>query len=256
MVSERGSPQQGERSPHYDPVVNLHVEHDAARLARITGASRAACDGVILRHGDASQVLASTHRDNPLAGNWLLDVDAPGSRAVAWSGTLADGLFERDLRTWTAPGRRAFADFCDALAPQLATHSRTLCFHPHARHVLNDVPSCLGFLRDRAGQPFEIAFAPASLLESSMLDRIEEHLQRQFESLGHQCAMLLLHDVRVVSDGDEEARCEAAELGQGLLPRDLVISLIRDHLRPEMPIVIDGRGGGASITRQIEWLMG
>jgi hypothetical protein len=164
-------------------------------------------------------------------------------------------LFESDPRTWGRPGREALSRFCDELANQLRVCERTLCFHPHARHVLNDVPSCLTFLRNRAGQSFEIALAPASLLEPSMMDRLDEHLQRHFESLGGSCAMVLLSDVRIVG-GDAEQRCEPAILGEGLMQRDLVRSLLRAHVPEETPIVIDGRPGGAAIARQIEWLTG
>ena len=164
--------------------MNLFIEHDAATLARMTGSPHPHCQTIIVKHGNASTVLASSHAGNPLAGDWLADLDAPGDRILCWSGTLADELFESDPRTWGSSGREALGRFCDDVLSQVKAHDRTLCFHPHARHVLNDVPSCLTFLRGRAGQPFEVALAPASLLEPSMLDRLDEHLQRQFEIAG------------------------------------------------------------------------
>ena len=236
--------------------MNLFIEHDAATLARLTGsAATPHCQSIIVKHGLASSVLASSHAGNPLSGDWLADLDAPGDRILCWSGTLADEPFEGDPRTWGGPGREALSRFCDELAGQLQACERTLCFHPHARHVLNDVPSCLTFRRGREGQPFEIALAPASLLEPSMMDRLAEHLQRQFESLGRECAMVLMNDVRIAGD-DDNPRCEPAILGDGLMQRDLVRSLLRDHVPAEVPIVIDGRQGSTAIARQIEWLTG
>ncbi len=237
--------------------MNLFIEHDAATLARLTGSPTPDFHSIIVKHGDASSVLASSHAGNPLSHDWLVDVDeAPGDRILCWSGTLADELFEGDPRTWGRPGREALSGFCDELARQLWTCDRRLCFHPHARHVLNDVPSCLKFLYSRDGQPFEIALAPASLLEPSMMDRLDEHLQRQFESLGGECAMVLMCDVRIAGDDDDGQRCEPVALGEGLMRRDLVRSLLRDHVPAEIPIVIDGRQGSPAIARQIEWLNG
>ena len=244
------------RQIHYDSAVRIFIEHDAATLARLTGAPRPACESIIVEHGNASNVLASVLAGNPLGGDWLFDVDSPGDRIVSWSGTLAEGLFESDPRTWGRPGREALSRFCDEIGVQLKSHQRRLCFHPHARHALNDIPSCLTFLRDRSSLPFDIALAPASLLVPSMLDRLEDHLQRHFESLGAQCAIVLLSDVRVVDAGDDESRCEPSLLGEGLLPRDLVRSLLSAHVPPATPIVVDGRQGSGAIARQLEWLAG
>lgn len=235
--------------------MNLFIEHDAATLARLSGSPPPDCQTIIVKHGDASNVLASSHAGNPLSGDWLVDLDVPGDRILCWSGTLAPELFESDPRTWGRVGREALSGFCGEVESQLKAHDLHLCFHPHARHVLNDVPSCLTFLHSRMGQPFEIALAPASLLEPSMLDRLDEHLQRQFEALGGHCAMVLLRDVRVIG-GDDDQRSEPAILGDGLLQRDQVRSLLRDHVPAETPIVIDGRHGSAAIARQMEWLTG
>lgn len=236
--------------------MKIFIEHDAATLARLSGAARPACDGIIVEHGNASNVLASVLAGNPLGGDWLFDVDSPGDRIVSWSGTLAEGLLDSDPRTWGRPGRAALGEYCDDIAKQLQAHHRRLCFHPHARHVLNDIPSCLTFLRDRSSQPFDIALAPASLLEPSMLDRLDDHLQRHFESLGAQCAMVLMNDVRVADTGEDEPHCMPAALGEGLFPRDLVRSLLAAHVPPATPIVLDGRQGSAAIARQLEWLTG
>ncbi len=236
-------------------MLNLYIEHDARALARLTGAASAPdCDTIILKHGDASTVLASSHRGNPLgeAGeHWMLNIDSPTKRTIAWSGTLASDLFAADARTWLRPGREAFARFCDEIEPQLLRHDRKMCFHPHARHVLNDVPSCMAFQKERDSRgAFEVALAPASMLEPVMLDQVEDHLQRQFESLGGTCALVLLSDVQVAEGEDGESRCGAVPLGEGVLPRDVVLRLLREWVPATTPIVIQGR----AIERQLQWL--
>jgi hypothetical protein len=233
-------------------VLNLYVEYDARMLARLAGSAAAPnCDTVILRHGDASDVLASRHGGNPLRDAWLLDLDTPGRRVLAWSGTLADDLFASDPRTWRRPGQQAFARFCQDLRPQLLQHGRTLCFHPHARHVLNDVPSNLSFLNQLGeGGPFEVALSPASLLEPVMLNDVEDHLQRQFEALGARCAMVLLSDVVVEEDEAGEQWCRPVPLGQGALPQATIMRLMRDFVPPATPIVIAGN----ALAQQLEWL--
>lgn len=234
--------------------MNIHIMHDAATLAAISGAASPSCESIIIRRGDASAVLASSHAGNPLAHYWLFDIESPGQFVLAWSGTPSDDLFERDPRAWTKPGRDAFARFCDEVVPQLTRHQRSLCFRPHARHVLNDAPSCLTFLRERAGQPFAIALDPVAMLEPSMVDRVDEHLERQFESLGPRCAMVILSDVQVAKAEEDDSRCEPIALGSGLLPRDRVLALLREHVPDATPIVIDGRQGGKAIREQLAWL--
>lgn len=231
--------------------MNLFIEHNAATIAHISGQQTPSCDSLIIKRGKADDVLAAVIGDNPLSRSWLFDLDLPSSRVMTWSGTLADDLFASDPRTWMRPGREAFDAFCNDIAPQLEQHQRRLCFHPHSRHVLSDVQSCAKFLRDRENEPFEIALAPASLLEPSMMTHVEDHLRRMFETLGGTCAMLLLHDVRICNNGEDgEAHCEAAALGDGLLPRDLVAALIEQHVPRNTPIVLLPE----RLDRQLAWL--
>lgn len=234
--------------------MNVFVEHDAATLAAMAGAPRPGCDGLIVRHGGADDVLAATLRGNPLdrREGWLIDSELPSRRMVCWSGSLSEeGLFERHPANWLKPGREALAEFCRELAPQLADAGWRLCFQPHARHVLSDPQSCLNLLREFDGGPFEAALSPATMLEPSMLKSIEDHLRRMFEGLGPRCAMVTLSDV-VIDESAEEARCELAPLGQGLLPRGVVLDLLRNHVPEGTPIVI----GPRSLGDQLAWLAG
>lgn len=223
----------------------IFIEHDAKVLADMAGIERIGCDGVIIKLGSPGDVLACSVRSNPLQGNWLLDGEAPGDRVISWSGTLGEALFDAHPATWLGPGHDALAKFCDELVPQLERHGKTICFQPHARHVLNDPHSSATFLEQRDDQPFEIALAPASMLEASMLETIAEHLERTFERLGAACSLLILSDVQ--SDGDQ---LTMVPLGQGEMPRDLLLELIERHVPAQTPIVLQP----GDLDEQMRWL--
>lgn len=229
-------------------MANIFIQHDARIIASLTGRETPQCDSLIIKHGDPGIVLASVLDSNPLSQHWLLDVDLPGSRVVTWSGTLGTELFERERRTWMLPGAEALKAFCDSVGPQLVPHERTICFQPHARHVLSDPQSCLRFLLEREEEPFEIALAPASMLEQSMLGRVEDHLFRAFDALGDRCAMLVLRDVQ--PGDDDEAPLATVPLGRGVLPRDVVHELIERFVPEGTPVVLDAQ----LIEEQIAWL--
>lgn len=228
--------------------MKIYVEHDAKVLANLSGVQAPGCDGIVTRHGQADDVLASTMRSNPLGGQWLFDIDAPGDWVVSWSGTLAEDLFQPHPMTWLSPGHEALGSFCDEIAPQLARHGKTLIFQPHSRHVLNDPHSCRTFLEQRDGQPFAVALAPASMIEVSMLSELEDHLHRVFELLGGRCAAVMLRDVQQ-DEVDDQQICECP-LGDGLLPRELVQSLLDQHVPAEVPVVLQP----GKIEQQLAWL--
>lgn len=230
--------------------MNIHVEYDASTLVTLGITADPACDGVILKQGEPDSVLASTVRSNPLTGGWLADLTAPGGRIVGWSGTLAPELFDAHPMTWLPPGRQAFDAFCDEISEQLEKSDKRLCFHPHCRHVLCDPTSCLAFGKQREGEPFEIALAPADLFEPVMLDDIEDHLTRAFEMLGSECSMVMLSDVEVSEEDSGEESCRAVPLGQGMMPRDHVRKLVAECLPPDVPIVLMPR----DMSAQLAWL--
>lgn len=233
------------------------------------GLSALACDGVVMRHGETQEVLACRVDANPLLdfcdsergidssneAAWIFDPGLPSAsrpRLLSWSGTLAGGLFDQDPRNWTAPGRRAFDAFCDRVRPAFERHGWTLCFRPHARHVLSDVKGCRDFLARRTGQSFEIALAPASMLEASMLERIDDHLERFFAGLGSVAAMVILEDVRPAQPADDDRPLERVALGEGIFSATRLRSLLREHVSPETPVVLRG----ATLEAQRRWLMG
>jgi hypothetical protein len=228
--------------------MNIYVHHDAKALARLVGATHPCCEGVFLGHGAiAGEVLASFADGNPLDETWALDVELPGPRIVVWSGTLATSLFGEEPRTWMRAGRDAFRAFCDAAAPTLVARGRSLAFRPHARHVLSDVQGCISFTRERNGQPFELAVGPTDLLTVPMLDDIADHLSRIIATLAPVTSMFLLHDI--VVDGD---LLKPVPLGQGILPREVLRTLLAEHAPADLPIVLLPQ----SIAEQRAWIEG
>ncbi|MCZ6837377.1 MAG: hypothetical protein O7G85_16500 [Planctomycetota bacterium] len=229
--------------------MKIYVEHDAATLKLLGISDDPACDGIIVRHGAPNEILASTNRSNPLGDGWLADVTSPGDTIVSWSGTLAKELFESNPMTWLKTGVETFTAFCDEVASQLEKHGKTICFHPHSRHVLNDPPSCLAFTKDRQG-PFGFALAPAELFEPSMIDDVDDHLTRIFETMGAKCSMVILHDIQGPDHGDQEGACEAVPLGQGIMPRSHVLKLIDSWVPDDTPIVLMA----GPMEEQLSWL--
>jgi hypothetical protein len=226
--------------------MNLYLHHDAKALARLVGATYPCCEGIFVGHGRlAGRPLASFADGNPLSEDWALDIELPGDHIVCWSGTLADELFGDEPRTWMREGHAAFRAFCDAAAPTLVAQSRTVAFRPHARHVLSDVQGCVNLLREREGQPFEVAVGPVDLLTPSMLGDVEDHLHRIISTLAPRAAMFLLHDGVV-----EGEILRPVPLGQGVLPRDLVRSLLRDYAPADLPIVLLPQ----DLQTQLGWL--
>jgi hypothetical protein len=210
------------------------------RLGAIQAAGAASPLRTVVAADDPAAVVASVHDGNPLGDEGPAPADlarAPADRVLLWSGTLADDPFGASHPpNWMGPGRAALDRFCAAAAPGLSAAGRTLCFHPHARHVLNDVPSCLTFLREHAGEPLEIALAPASLIEPSMLDVLEDHLERIFDHLGPRCRVVVLEDVAAGDRADDA--CRRVPLGHGRLPRDHVRRLLDAFVPDDADLVL------------------
>ena len=200
----------------------------------------------IVAPDDPNDLLALVRRVNPLAGELAVDDDIGAKRIVTWSGTLGPDLFTAHPANWLRPGHDSLRDVCRSLAPRLSERSMTVCFHPHCRHVLSDAPSCVTFLNDLAGEPFEIALAPASMLEPSMMVDLDDHLRRIFEALGPRAAAVFMSDVTEGADG----LIEAVPLGQGKLPRETVIRLLGDHVPRGTPVIVIDR----DLDAQRDWL--
>jgi hypothetical protein len=217
----------------------VHLLHDAKVLARMVGVEAPCCAQVAMSTEGEARAFAAFVDGNPLSpGGWLVDVDAPSTRLVSWSGTMADELFGDDPHTWMRAGQDRLKAFLDEVAPALRQHGRTLCFRPHHRHVVGDVHSAVKLLRERAGEPFEALLSPGDMLAPSMLGTVEDHLVRMFAHLGPVAAAVLLFDVAEAPDTGETGLLAARPLGQGRLPMDLVARLLADHVPPEVPVIL------------------
>jgi len=233
--------------------VRVYAIHDARTVARIAGADPPTCESLALSVEDPSKVLFSFMGGNPLASNWLAELDLPGDRITCWSGSLApeaiddDGLFTADPRNWMSPGTEALDAFLDGVVQPLERSGRTLCLLPHARHVLSDVQGSINLVRSRAGQPVEVALAPIALLTPSMLEALEDHLERSFDTLSEHAPFLLLHDAIIDT---EEERLIPAPLGSGIIEKDILLSMIERHWPTEKPVVLLAE----NLPAQLEWL--
>lgn len=212
----------------------------------MTGQTPLPCDGIVTRLGKANEIAAAWIDGNPLGAHFLADIDQISPRLLMYSGTLAADLFGEDPRNWRSPGRAALDAFARRVGPMLTASKRTICFRPHARHVLADPQGGLQFLRDHPDEPFELALNPAEMLTADMLERVEDHLRRMMESLAPRAALVMLGDLRINAAGETEA----APLGEGILPRKLLLSLIREHVPADTPIVLLPQ----KLDRQLAWL--
>jgi len=233
--------------------MTLHGLHDAATVARLVGAERPSCKSIALDTTDPSRVLFSFVDGNPLGPGWLVDLDLPGERIACWSGTLdlesvANGdLFSPHPHNWMNPGSEALDRFLDEMIPELERHERRLCLIPHARHVLSDVQGSINLLRARGSAPIEVALSPVSLLTPSMLDTLEEHLERSFETLAEQAPFLYLHDAAI--DRHRDLLTPTA-MGSGVIDANVMREAIRRHWPADKPVVIPA----GDLAARSEWL--
>ena len=204
-----------------------------------------ATDGSI--RGESGDLIAVVDDGNPLDAHWRIPVsDAP--MIVAWTGTLADGLFACEPRNWMGQGATQFGARCDALAPALVADERTLAWRPHARHVLSDHPSALVFMKEH-GAPFGLALDPAALFEPSMLDVAEDHLERIFTALGPLASLVLLHDVTVDEAGDT---CTPLPFGHGRLPASVLADLVARFVPAGTPVVVQTEADRTSLRHLLD----
>lgn len=167
---------------------------------------------------------------------WLLESRIEGCpRIVAWSGSMASGLFDRDPLSWMPRPREAFCALCDGLAPVLIDEDVRVLWRPHARHVLADPQTCLSHLRDREGEPFGLAFEPAALLEPEMLPAADDHLARAFEALGPVCDLVILTNTTIK---EQPERPESTPLHRGDLDGSLLTRLTERHIPEQTPVAL------------------
>lgn len=205
--------------------------------------STTTADLCIVPIDDERTVLARIIPANPLApGSTLPRTDSPQD-LILYSGSLSPDPATPHPFNWLAPGREALDTLCGSLRSRREV-AGTICFQPHARHILNDVPSALRFLHDHAGEPFGIALNPALLIERTMLETLQDHLTRILQGLGPHVRYVIL------ADPDPMNRWAVApSRSPEDLPRDLIHSLIEEHVAEGVPVVIAPRTAETPLNR-------
>lgn len=176
-------------------------------------------DGAI-HDAETGQECARAAWTNPLAlGGWPIRGALPLAAFSGWhdaerSGSESDHddpatrAMRASLRTWNSGGDE-FRAMCDA-AERAISPGGLIALRPRVGHALSDVPTCVRFLRERAGGPWRLLLDPVGMLSREMLADAEDHVRRIVDALGSHVgvwAMLLTN----VEPGDEDLprACEA-----------------------------------------------
>lgn len=194
--------------------------------------------------------VARRHAANPLR---VSDIEAVitaagGETIVMWSGSLNEQLFEPHPMNWMKPGEEAFSELTQQLSSIASSVDARVLLQPHTRHVLSDTQTTFNFLRSTEGNSaVGLALCPATLLEPSMLNSVEDHLTRIFETLAPVASLILLTDAAL---GQSEDRIEPVPLGQGLLPQGLIRELADRNVPQSAEVAVLG----PSVSAQLAWL--
>ncbi len=206
-------------------------------------------DGAVIRLADDT-VIAQRITANLLEPDATIDIAAAGHTVIAWSGTLADALFQSHPMNWMQPGQEAFAQLARRLADAAAAANGRVLIQPHSRHVLSDTQTAFNFAQgDDASRALGLALSAATLLEPSMFDPVEDHMERIFETLAPEADLVLLSDARPMDDADEGC-VEPAVLGGGRLPGGLLRDLAHRHIAGGTPVVLIDQ----DLDQQLAWL--
>lgn len=160
------------------------------------------------------------------SGNPTAEAVPPGGPWVCWTGWTGDarpeeGWFERTAAAWlpSAAAER------ERVVGTLVRAGAILW--PHARHLISDIPGCLGLLRKHDGA--RVLLEPAAMLEPSMIETAMDHLERMLAALGASVWGVVLSDAAERSD-DADAWCEPVAPGGGRLDMDAFATLVDEHV--------------------------
>ncbi|MEM9083444.1 MAG: TIM barrel protein [Planctomycetota bacterium] len=142
--------------------------------------------------------------------------DLPASRVILWTGWSGDEPFERHPLTWGPASLDQFRKAIDAASRAAAETGTTLLLRPHARHVLADPQRCLSFFRERADSDrVGLVLDTASMLEASMVEKVEDHLERAVDALAEHAAAVWLSDVQTSDTLDALGEPELRRVAPG-----------------------------------------
>ncbi len=129
------------------------------------------------------------HPINPVAGDPPPQA-APGAKLIIYSGTPADNLFDAHPLSWGERAQLAFMSWCE----QACKHGAELMVRTHARHVLCDATRCISFAEWVAEKklPIGILLDPGALIEATMKDDLDDHIERMFRLAGRTLAGVML----------------------------------------------------------------
>ena len=175
----------------------------------------------VVTSDSTGEVYAHALGGNPLSGDWperprfeqLIRSGDP-TRVVVWSGSNAEPLFAPDPTSWMSTARDRFERFIDDALESMSDRAELLV-RTHARHVLSDIPTVRTFAANREDAPVGVLLDPASMLERSMLDCADDHLERiAHGALPSADAVLVAGLERAETLGGETELCE---IGTGVL---------------------------------------
>jgi hypothetical protein len=173
---------------------------------------------------------------NPLMGeDALRDPKMLGLRVVRWSGWLGEGTFVRDPATWSPGGWKEFERACVRMGKD-AGDARVI-IRPHARHVLSDPQRSLTFLRAHERR-LGLLLDPFAMLESTMLARVDEHLERAMDALIEHPGVEGVVACNVIErETQDGVSLVPTPIERGLVASDLILKMVR-RVPPHMPIVL------------------
>ncbi|MCB9846201.1 MAG: hypothetical protein H6811_09475 [Phycisphaeraceae bacterium] len=145
------------------------------------------------------------------------------SHVAGWSGWLPpetrprQGTFPSGPETWMGEGRARLDDLVEWLAPSLADAGFRLALRPHARHTLNDVPSCLSFIKRWNDAPIDLILDPAAMLTDDMVADAPDHIARIAKALGghERVIAIVAANVRRVPTGPHRVELAEAPVHRG-----------------------------------------
>lgn len=123
---------------------------------------------------------------NPLDENWphreafegIIDGAGDAPRAIVWSGTTGEGLFEPHPSVWQQGAWDRFTKMIEDASSRSEASGVRLLVRTHAHHVLSDAPRCRTLGQAWEGSRVGILLDPRAMIDGSMSPDASDHLTR------------------------------------------------------------------------------